>query len=132
MIPISDTIEPDFEVIEQPTRTYKLDLGMKAVSGFSEGLEAMRQAIFLILNTPRFVHEIYSWDYGSELGDLVGETKQFAYPEIKRRITEALTQDERILGVDSFEFRDNRGTVAVTFNVQTSEGNVQGETVVMV
>ena len=58
------------------------------------------QAVYLILNVERYAFPIYSRDYGSELSDLIGTPRDYAISEIKRRITEALTQDDRITSVD--------------------------------
>ena len=47
-------------------------------------------------------------------------------PEIKKRITEALVQDDRIKYVDGFEFDlSEKRTVNVKFTVHTIFGNVQ-------
>ena len=55
---------------------------------------------------------------------------KFVLPELKRRITEALVQDSRILGVDAFSFEVNRGKVHATFTVHTIFGDVEAEKVV--
>ena len=71
---------------------------------------------------------IYSWDYGVELSDLIGEPVSYVLPEIKRRITEALTQDDRITDVSGFEFdTSKKGVVQVAFQVETAMGSVQSE-----
>lgn len=131
MIPsVNDNLQRDFEIEEQPTYTYKLNIDSNSIIGFTDGLEAMKQAIYLILNIERYNYLIYSWNYGIELADLFGQPTSFVLPELKRRITEALTQDERILGVDNFSFEVNRGKVHATFTVHTIFGNVEAERVV--
>lgn len=131
MIPsVNDNLQRDFEIEEQPTYTYKLNIDSNSIIGFTDELEAMKQAIYLILNIERYNYLIYSWNYGVELADLFGQPISFVLPELKRRITEALTQDERIQSVDNFSFEVNRGKVHATFTVHTIFGDVEAERVV--
>ncbi len=84
----------------------------------------MLQAIYLMLSVERYVYQIYSRNYGVELVDLIGKSKDYAMSEIKRRITEALTQDDRITGVTEWEFEPGRKSVTVRFVVNTIYGGV--------
>lgn len=43
-----------------------------------------------------------------ELQDLIGKPMDYVMVEVERRITEALTQDDRIDSVDNFEFEVHR------------------------
>ena len=116
----------DFEIQEDATETYRLNLEKDRVIGFTNNdLEAMKQAIYKIINTERYDYLIYSWNYGIELNDLFGEPIPYVYSEIKRRITEALTQDTRIESVDAFSFEQiKRGEVFVKFTAHTVYGDV--------
>ena len=125
MIPaVNDDLSPDFETVVQPTYTYKLDMVKSRIKGFTDGQEAMHQAIYKILTTERYKYEIYSWDYGVELSDLFGQPIQYVYPELERRITEALTADDRIESVTNFEFSNEGNSVFTTFTVNTVFGEV--------
>lgn len=105
MIPsVTGFLEQDFEIETQPTNTYKMELESNLIRGYTDGQEAMKQAIFKILSTERYQYVMYSWNYGIELIDLYGEPVSYVCPELERRITEALTWDERIESVDNFEF----------------------------
>lgn len=131
MLPaVNDDLQKDFEIEEQPTYTYKLNLDNSTIAGYVDDLEAMKQAIYLILNIERYEYLIYSWNYGIELNDLYGQPIPFVLPELKRRITEALVQDSRILRVDNFSFETNKGKVHATFTVHTIFGDVEAERVV--
>lgn len=131
MIPsVESDLNIEFEYEEQPTNTFKLNVEKQIVNGNVDNLEAMKQAIFLILNIERYEHIIYSWDYGIELEDLFGKEINFVLPELKRRITEALTQDSRILSVDAFYFETKKGKVHVTFTANTIFGEIQAQKVV--
>lgn len=133
MLPaVNDDLQKDFEIEEETSHTYKLDLDNSTIAGYVDDLEAMKQAIYLILNIERYEYLIYSWNYGIELNDLYGQPIPFVLPELKRRITEALVQDSRILGVDNFSFETNKGKVHATFTVHTIFGDVEAERVVRI
>ena len=89
----------------QPSNTYKMDLKKERVLGYNDGIEAIKQSIFKILNTERYVYHIYTHNYGIELSDLIGEPIEYVCPELQRRITEALIIDNRINDVRSFDFK---------------------------
>ena len=128
MIPENnDDLNVDFQFGELPTNTFNLRIAKDSIAGFADRLQAMAQAIYLILNIERFEHVIYSWNYGIELADLFGQPISFCIPEIRRRITEALRQDTRITSVDEFEFEHVRGTVHARFWVRTIYGDIEAE-----
>ncbi len=132
MIPsVTGFLEQDFEIAEQPTKTYKIQLEGSHVRGYTDGLDAMKQAIYKILSTERYQYIMYSWNYGIELLDLYGEPVSYVCPELERRITEALTWDDRIKSVDNFNFdTSKKGEILATFTVRTSFGDVTAEKVV--
>lgn len=132
MIPsITAFLEQDFEIEEQPTHTYKMNLASELVRGYTDGREAIEQAIYKILNTERYQYVMYSWNYGVELLDLYGEPVSYVCPELERRIAEALIWDDRIQSVDNFEFNiSKKGEIHVTFTAHTIFGDVAAEKVV--
>ena len=93
MIPSTTAfLEQDFEIEEQPTHTYKMNLASELVRGYTDNQEAMK---------------------------------------LERRITEALTWDDRIKSVDNFEFNiSKKGEILVTFTAHTVFGDVVAEKVV--
>ena len=128
MIPSTEGfLQDDFDIEEQPSKTYKMNTKDYVVTGYCDELEAMKQAIYKIINCERYQHIIYSWDYGIETEDLFGEPITFVIPELKRRIIEALTQDSRISGVDAFSFDTKKGIISVSFTVHTIFGDVGAE-----
>ena len=129
MIPsITGFLEQDFELEEQPTYTYKMNLDTGSIRGYTDGLDAMKQAIFKILQTERYQYIMYSWNYGIETLDLYGEPISYVCPELERRITEALLWDERIESVDNFEFDlPQKGVIHVSFTAHTIFGDAQAE-----
>lgn len=125
MIPGTAFISQDFKMEEQPTKTYKLDHVNETARGYTDGLDAVEQAIYKILSTERYQYIMYSWNYGVELMDMYGKPVSYVCPELERRITEALTWDRRIASVDHFEFdTTKKGEVRVTFTAHTVFGDV--------
>ena len=126
MIPkVNDELLADFEgAVQQPSKTYRLDIKRKRVIGYVDGREAIEQFIYKTLSTERYDHIIYSWDYGAEIAKLFGQPIPYVYSELKRLITEALTQDDRIESVDAFSFSHIKNKVAVSFIAHTTEGEI--------
>lgn len=121
-------LEQGFELEEQPSRTYKMHLPQEVINGYGDEIAALEQAIYKILNTERYEYIIYSRNYGVELADLFGEPVTYVCPELERRITEALTWDERITSVDSFSFdTEQKRVVKVSFVAHTIFGDIAAE-----
>ena len=133
MIPsINDDLKKDFEFIELPTNTYKLNIEENKIYGYVDNLEAMKQAIYLILNTERYEYLIYSWNYGIELANLIGKPVLYVIAELENRISEALLQDSRIISVENFETGYKKNKVFCSFTVKTVFGEINAEKVVSV
>lgn len=129
MIPATNGfLNQEFEIIEQPSKNYRMEIHGNSIRGFCDGIEAMEQTVFRILNTERYQYVIYSWKYGIETLDLYGEPVTYVCPELERRISEALLMDTRILSVEDFVFdTERKGIVSVTFTVHTIFGDVMAE-----
>lgn len=127
LMPESKLIGGTFDVAMYPSQTYGMDWEKGAVRGQADGLAAIRQAVFKALHTERFTYAAYSANYGVELADLVGRPLPYVLPEIKRRITEALTWDSRISSVDGFAFEVDGSRVHCTFTVHSIHGDLQEE-----
>lgn len=132
MLPISngyleDETQDTNTVTEDPSKTFYIDFINNKIVGTVDGLEAVKQAVFLILSTERYENMVYDWDYGFETQDLIGMPVGYVYPELKRRIEEALTQDDRIESVDAFSFEKIGSTVSVTFTVTSTQGDFETE-----
>ncbi len=126
MIPATDTDINllSFAPVEMPSLSYRFDLDTQHVRGVTDSLDAMKQAVYLTVGTERFQYPIYSWNYGVELAGLIGRPISYCLPEIKRRITEALVQDDRITGTDNWAFEVRRGKVLASFTVHTIYGEL--------
>lgn len=133
MIPqISDELQSDFEFEEESSKTFKLNIDKNTIVNYTDELDAIKQAIYLILNIERYEHVIYSWNYGIEIADLFGKPIPFVLSELKRKIKEALTQDDRIHDVNAFSFDVVKSMVHAKFTVITSYGEIEAEKVVVI
>ena len=133
MIPkVNLNFQNDFEIIKEPSNTFKLNIEDNSIYGYADGLESVKQAVYLILNTERYEYIIYSWDYGIELKELFGKPIPYVIPELERRITESLMQDDRITSVDDFSFECKRNKVYADFTVHSIFGNIKAEKEVVI
>lgn len=131
MIPNVEILSTELEEVEYPTKTYKIEVNsddeQDRINGYTDDLEAIQQAIYLILNTERYAFPIYSWDYGIELIDLIGKPMPYVMSETPRRVKEALIQDDRITDVKDFTFEKNKNKLHTTFTVVTVSGDITNE-----
>lgn len=112
-----------------PNKTYKMRIEEERIDGvLTNEIEAVKQAVYKILNTERYKYVIYSWNYGVELEDLFGKPIPYVLPEIPRRIREALIQDDRINDVINFDLSYTKdGNVTAKFTVVTIYGDLEVE-----
>lgn len=112
-----------------PNKTYKMRIEEKRIEGtITDELDAVRQAVYKILNTERYRYVIYDWNYGVELDELFGKPIPYVWPEIPRRIREALIQDDRISDVINFDLTYTKdGNVTAKFTVITIYGELEAE-----
>ena len=89
-----------------------------------EGNEAIKVWVYKVLLTPRYNYSIYSWDYGSELMDLVGKayTTSLTKEEAKRYIKEALLINPYILEVNVIDTSFNNGVLSADIKIVTIYG----------
>lgn len=131
MIPqVQDDIRQDFTFEALPSKTFRLNHNNLTVTGTIDQIQAVEQAVFLILNVERYQWLIFSWNYGVELHNLIGKDPEYCLPEIERRVREALLQDDRITAVQNFQFKINKKQVLTTFTVVSIFGEINVEKVV--
>lgn len=103
-----------------PSKTFYIDFENKRLSGKVDGIDALKQSIYMILQTERYRWLIYSRDYGAEFDELRNNPKTYIIPQLQRRITEALMVDDRITAVSGFKFETNKNIYSVTFEVTSN------------
>lgn len=111
------SLTTDLELSEdiETSRSYKMS--SDKIQGSIDGLEALQQAVYKMLNTEKYEYPIYSFSYGIELEDLIGMDPVYVRVELKRRISECLLQDERVTSIDNFNFTIEGDHLMCSFDV---------------
>lgn len=129
-----EDFEEDEEDIIEPSTTYRIDFTTGRLTNEKiNGLDAIRQFVYMALRTERYSHAVYSHDVGCEVQEAVSDeesTDEYKEMEIPRLIEEALLVDERIESVQDFEITKEGATFKVVFNVVTDEGTLEIEEVI--
>lgn len=129
MIPQGGTLTNNINMKQQSSHTYRLDFASQRISGMCDGLEAVKQAVYKILQTNRFEHLIYSFNYGSELRSMIGSDPLYVQSELARTIREALLQDDRITSIENMRVEFAGDNTIVQFDVVSQYGRFQVEEV---
>ncbi|PIK28422.1 DUF2634 domain-containing protein [Bacillus pumilus] len=129
-----EDMDEDEEDIVEPSTTYRIDFETGRLTNEKiNGLDAIRQFVYMALRTERYSHAVYSHDVGCEVQEAVSDeesTDEYKEMEIPRLIEEALLVDERIESVQDFEITKEGATFKVVFDVVTDEGTLEIEEVI--
>ena len=92
-----------------------------------EGNEAIKVWIYLSLLTPNKQYPIYSWDYGSEVKELIGKnyTKALTEAEEQRLIEECLLINPYITDIQVTDTSFKDSTLTCNVKVTTIYGDVE-------
>jgi len=91
-----------------------------------DGMEAIRQSIFHIVNTERFMYPIYDDSWGIELEQFVGNTYNFFRVKIEQVFQDAIYQDDRIRNVKLIRTENPQPNVAFAeFEIETIYGRMR-------
>lgn len=123
MLPDRNTILQEDE--RMPSYTPKIDFERNRIMGTVDNIDAMEQAIYLILQTERYESIIYNWYYGVEFDTLIGKSRELITSELERRIREALTEDDRINRIFDFDIEFTSDKAIVSFTVNTIFGDIE-------
>ena len=134
MLPITENIDNLILNVEneeqENTQTFDLNLTKNIIGGKIDGLEALRQSIYLRLSTEADQYIIYSYTYGINTLDLIGQPVYYVAAVLPDRIRETLLSDNRITDVSDFEFEVERNKLTTKFIVHTIYGDFEAEKVV--
>lgn len=108
-------------------KEYEFDFNTGQLTGkILEGEAALKMWIYKALLTKRYIYPIYSWDYGQDLDELIGQGYENDYikSEVERRVQECLMINEHIKGCHSFETNLINDSLQINFTVDTTFGEV--------
>lgn len=112
----------------KPLTEYEIDCKTGKLTGrIINGVEALKAWVYLVLNTNRYAHVIYSWDYGNELSTLIGKSYSLEYIKTvaEQMVEECLLVNEKITGISDFivDIKDDKLTVK--FTLETIYGGIK-------
>lgn len=108
------------------SKTWRADPATGRLSGFTDGLEAMGQAVEIALSVRRFRWPIYGSNVGHQIS-AAGEDSGAARVALQAQVRDALSGDERITGVEDFTFAQSGDTLTAAFTVHTLFGPLGAE-----
>ena len=127
-VPTSTTsIAGGFSAVSIPSRTWGIDKRSNRIIGEIDGLQAVAQAVEIILNIDRYKYQIFQPYSGNECKKLIGCNATDAEILLQRYVQEALSTDDRILGIENFSSTVDGDKLAASFDVRTVFGTVRKE-----
>ena len=92
-----------------------------------DGLEALKQSIYLQLSTEADRYIIYPYTYGLTTFDLIGKSPSYVCGVLPNRISMTLLKDDRIKNVTDFMINVDRNKIHLTFTVNSIYGDFSME-----
>jgi hypothetical protein len=92
-----------------------------------DGKEAVLVWAWKALNTPRFKHEIYTWNYGNDIETLIGKpfTDELKQSEAARYVRECLMINPYITGVTNVNVTFTDGEISISCKIETIYGEAE-------
>ena len=113
------------EFVQQPSQTWYVNQETGRIQGEITGIEAVAQAVDIILNVERFRWQIYKPYSGVQWDGLLGQDPGYVASELQRRITAALAMGGRIRGISDFSYTASGNVLSASFTVNTVYGDTQ-------
>ena len=114
------------EVTASSIREYEVDFKSGRLTGrIVEGVDALSVWAYLALKAWRYRWIIYSWGYGNEAYDLVGNShsEEYLRSECRRYIEECLRENEHITGIEDLEVSQIKDALYIKFRMITDVGS---------
>ena len=114
---LADQINEEKNQLLDVPKEYGIDFATGQLTGkIVEGKEAIKVWIWNCLKTQRFRYPIYSWDYGTDLEQYIGQTvsEEFLNADCEDEIREAMLVNPYITDIEDFTADLNISFTAVT------------------
>lgn len=108
-------------------KEYEIDFITGQLTGkMVEGKEAIAVWIWLVLQTPRYRHYVYSWDYGNEFEDLIGQgySKDYIEAAARKMTEDCLLMNKNIQSISDFCVNMESQTLSISFTANTIYGGI--------
>lgn len=116
---------PEITYRQQPGKTWYINKETNRIQGECDDWLAVRQAVEIILNVERFRWQIYRPYSGMQWDGLIGQDPGYVASELQRRITEALTMDDRVRGISNFSYTVEGDKLSASLTVNTVFGEME-------
>lgn len=119
--------------VQEIPREYGIDFETGQLTDtIVEGLEAIKVWIWNCLHTERFRYAIYSWQYGAEYEQYIGQvvTDEYLQSDCQSETEDALMVNPYITGLSDFSAKLEDTTLHISFVVETSLGEMEVDTYV--
>lgn len=114
------------EFTTYPIQEWVLDEESGLLGDNVMNIKAIAQDVKFALSTERNMYPIMGSNFGVTLEDLIGRDAAYVRAQVKQRIKDALSIDDRIVSISSFKFEQPEPeTLTVSFIVNTVLGNVE-------
>lgn len=118
------------KVTASSIREYELDFKSGRLTGrIVEGVDALCVWAYLALKAWRYRWIIYSWGYGNEVYDLIGNSysEEYLRSECRRYMEECLFENEHITGIEDLEVSQINEVLYIKFKMITDVGSKEVE-----
>lgn len=122
-LPTSDINISSVQFQTQPSLTWYINQDTQRIQGEITDLAAVTQAVDIILNVERFRWQIYQPYSGMQWQGLIGQDPGYVASELQRRITEALTMDDRVQGISDFTYSVSGNSLTASFKLSHPRWN---------
>ena len=131
-LPAGGTNISGITIEQQPSLTWHLDQSAGRIQGTVDGLDAVKQAVDIILNVERFRWQIFLPSSGMQWKGLIGQDPGYVVAELQRRLWDALRMDDRILAMENFQYKISGDTLTASFLVRSVFGTTESTMEVMI
>ena len=116
------------ETEERIFKEYEINFETGQLTGRCvEGLEAVKVWAYLALNIARYRYPQYSWNYGSEFENIIGQPQdpEYVESEIQRMIEECIKTNPHIQGIEKLQCSFEEGVLSASCTIITDYGEVK-------
>lgn len=114
------------EFTTYPIKEWVLDKDSGLLGDNVQSVDAIAQDVKFALSTERNMYPIMGSNFGVTFGDLVGRDSSYVKAQVKRRIQDALSIDDRIISISEFKFtKPDSDTLSISFIVSSVLGDFE-------
>ncbi len=118
------------EITASSIREYELDFKKNRLTGrIVEGVDAICVWAYLALRAKRYRWVIYSWQYGEEYTNLIGNSysEEYLESEVRRYMEECLFENEHIKAIEDLVVVQENDHLQINFRLVTDLGSKEVE-----